>query len=179
MMRQILNAVRREVALMMQNIATVRMGIVDSYDPVTHTAKVKFQPDDTLSGWLPIGSARVGVNCGLVFAPNIGDQVEVRFLEGVHEAGVIGLRFYSDQDPPPNVPAGESWFINEQGSGWKFHNDGSGEITTTAALTVTAPMIILTGETQIGAPGGKKVALDGDPVVGGVIQASSTMTKAT
>lgn len=58
-------------------------------------------------------------------------------------------------------------------------NTGSATVNAQTNATVTAPQIDLVGECHIGALGGKKVALNGDPVVGGVIVASSTKAFAT
>lgn len=136
-MEDLLNLVRREVARVLAGRATTRIGLIDSYDPTSHAAKVLFQPDGTLSGWIPVGTAMAGNGYGIAFAPNLGDQVLVHFLEGDHGSGVIGMRLYSDADLPLPVPAGEMWAIHSTGSGWKFHNDGSGEIITEQGLTAT------------------------------------------
>lgn len=134
---ELLNTVRREVARLLSLQARDRIGIVDSYDPKSHSAKVRYQPDNSLSGWLPVGSAMSGNGYGVFFAPTPGDQVQVSFHDAVHEVGIIGMRLFSTADQPLDVPAGEMWAIHQSGSGWKFHNDGTGELITTSDLSVT------------------------------------------
>jgi phage baseplate assembly protein gpV len=131
------NLIRREVALVLSTRGTTRIGLVTDYDPNNHAAKVAYQPDGTLSGWIPVGTAAAGDSYGIHFAPQVNDQVMVHFLEGVHDTGVIGMRLYSDQDPPLPVPAGELWMVQSSGSLLKFHNDGSVECASNADLTVT------------------------------------------
>lgn len=46
-------------------------------------------------------------------------------------------------------------------------------------LNITGKTILTCNDIELGAAGGKKIALDGDPVVGGMVQASSTKVKAT
>lgn len=186
------NLIRREVALYMASRATSRPGIVKSYDPATHSAKVAYQPEDTLSGWIPVGSHGVGSGFGVAFAPNIGDQVMVHFFEGEQETGVIGLRLFSTQDVPPNIPAGGMCATDSTGSGIIFPNDGSGTVKTTGTITVTVggdAEINIAGDANVsiagagtitaatldlGGPGGPAVARVGDPVTGGTISAGSS-----
>lgn len=101
-------------------------GIVTSYDPKKHLAKVTFQPEGQESGWLPIETGHIGEGYGILIglqpggggvlpkgAPgggenqNQGDQVIVRFQEGDFEGGKIVQRVHSDQDKPPEVASGE------------------------------------------------------------------------
>jgi hypothetical protein len=51
-------------------------------------------------------------------------------------------------------------------------------ITASGTATVTAAHAnLISADVNLGATGGKKIVLDGDPVVGGVVQASSTKVK--
>jgi phage gp45-like len=66
-----------------------------------------------------------------------------------------------------------------QGNNLPITIETSGAVNVNAGgnanINATGNVVIATGGTvQLGAAGGKKLALDGDPVVGGVIQASST-----
>lgn len=54
----------------------------------------------------------------------------------------------------------------------QFLPAGGIAITATGPVTITAPSV------NLGGVGGKKVVLDGDPVIGGAVQASSTKVKA-
>jgi hypothetical protein len=119
---------------------TERHGIVSSYDPKNHLAKVTFQPEGQESGWLPIETGHIGSGYGMVFGlqpgqagvsnsgqggqtgetQNQGDQVVVRFQEGDIESGKIAQRVHSDMDKPPEVQSGEMMI-------WaKFQKSGAG-----------------------------------------------------
>lgn len=132
-----LNLIRREVQRGLSLISRDRIGIVDSYDPATHAVKVRLQPQNTLSGWLPVGTLAAGNGFGVHFAPNVGDQVVVHPLDGVHEARIVGSRLFSTTDQPLSVPAGEMWVIHKTGSGVKFHNDGKVELISNSDMTIT------------------------------------------
>jgi hypothetical protein len=57
-------------------------------------------------------------------------------------------------------------------------NTGTATVNANTHATVTAPHVdLISDDVNLGATGGKKVALDGDPVVGGVVKASSTKVK--
>ncbi|MGH6958066.1 MAG: phage baseplate assembly protein V, partial [Caulobacteraceae bacterium] len=122
---QLLNLIRREIAVALTLRATTRVGLVTSYDAATHAAKVTLQPEGTLSGWLPVGTPRAGAGAGMALAPNAGDQVMVHFLEDDPDSGVVGLRLYSTRDPPPAAPAGQMWIVDDAGTSIKLTNDGN------------------------------------------------------
>lgn len=85
----------------------LRAGLVSSYDPDGYAAKVRIQPEDTETGWLPLLTLLSGSGWGVCAAPAIGDQALVAFLQGDVNAGfVIGFLF-DDQSPPPRVESGE------------------------------------------------------------------------
>lgn len=146
---QLLNLIRREISIALTLRGTTRIGLVQSYDPATHSARVAYQPEGVQSGWLPVGTARAGSGAGICFAPNVGDQVLVHFLESDHDSGVIGLRLYSTQDVPPNVPAGQMWIVDDAGSSIKLTNDGNISIEASGDLTVQAAQINLAGNLSL------------------------------
>jgi uncharacterized protein involved in type VI secretion and phage assembly len=92
---------------------TEKHGLVTSYDPTNHLAKVMFQPQGQESGWLPIETGHIGNGFGIAVGltpgdgKSTGDQVIVRYQEGDIEAGKIVQRVHSDQDKPPTVQSGE------------------------------------------------------------------------
>lgn len=173
MNRDMLNASRREAERAMHGRATVRLGTVSNYDPATYSAKVRVQPEDVETGWLPIATPWVGNGWGMFAAPKVGDVVEVRFQEGGRQAGMIGLRHFGDTLRPLAVPSGEFWLQHASGSFLKFKNDGSVEVhaagdltatvdgsmtatiggqttlTSTGNVTATAPEFNLTGDVNI------------------------------
>jgi uncharacterized protein involved in type VI secretion and phage assembly len=95
-----------------------RHGLVTSYDPDKHLAKVTFMPEGQESGWLPIETGHIGNGFGIAVGltpgdgKKTGDQVIVRYQEGDFESGKIVQRVHSDQDKPPKVQSGEAvlWF---------------------------------------------------------------------
>jgi len=136
-MSQITNAMRREAARVMGLLALRRVGIVSSYDPITYSAKVLIQPENTESGWLPISTPWSGNSWGMFCPPTPGDIVEVDFQEGGKEAGIIGQRHYGNVLNPLPVPSGEFWLVHKSGSFLKFHNDGSVALNTAGDLDAT------------------------------------------
>lgn len=137
-MMELLNAMRLHAQLAHQGTTmTTRIGIVDSYDANYYTCKVRIQPEDVLSGWLPVQSPWVGSGWGLFCPPSIGDMVDVHFHEGSPAAGYVSLRWFNDGARPLPTPSGEFWIVHKSGSFLKFHNDGSVELVTNANLNAT------------------------------------------
>jgi phage baseplate assembly protein gpV len=104
---------------------TVRFGLVSSFDPGTYSAKVMIQPENVLSGWLPIMSAWVGGGWGLAAPLPPGTQVVILAQEGDAEQGVIAGAVWSSVDKPLAAPAGEVWLQHKSGSFLKLLNDGT------------------------------------------------------
>lgn len=127
-MDAVMNAVRGEAERVVERVARTRIGIVSSYDPDNYAVKVRLQPENAETGWLPLTSPWVGNGWGLFAPPAMGDQVEVSFLEGDAEVGMVAGRLYSDEDRPLRVEAGEFWLIHGQGAKVRLRNDGSVEI---------------------------------------------------
>ena len=148
-MQKILNAMRMQAERQASQRATTRLGIVTSYDPSNYSAKVKIQPEDTETGWLPILSPWVGNGWGFFAPPTIGDMVEVQYQEGDFNAGMICLRLFNDSDRPLTVPSGEFWLQHASGSKLKFHNDGTVELISIGTLTSSAPQWNHTGNVQV------------------------------
>lgn len=137
MMNNLLSAVRAHALLASNGKAVTRTGLIDSYDPNTYAVKVRLQPEDVLTGWLPLLSPWVGNQWGIFAPPTIGDMAEVHFFEADPNAGFVGLRFYNDVDRPLPAPSGEFWVVHKTGSLLKFHNDGSVEVVTNQDLNAT------------------------------------------
>jgi phage baseplate assembly protein gpV len=119
---------------------TARIAIVDAYDPATFSVKVRVQPSNVLSGWIPVASCFVGNGWGMLAAPSIGDMVRVDFQEGDLNAGVMGAGFFNDIDRPPSVQAGEFLLKHASGSLLKFNNDGTVSLVSAGALNTSAPV---------------------------------------
>ncbi len=113
-----------------------RHGIVDAYDPNAYAVKVRLQPDDTLTDWLPLKSPWVGNGWGLFCPPSIGDAIEIDFQEGDGGVGTAGWRFFNDEDRPLAVPSGEVWLVGPSGASIKLPGDGSIAINTGAGASI-------------------------------------------
>lgn len=143
----------------LQTRAQTREATVSSYDPATGAVKVLYQPEGVQSGWLPLGAMGVGNGIGMLFAPNIGDQVSVHPIDGSHGTAVVGPRLFSDKARPPGVPAGEFWVVQQAGSFLKMQT--SGVVTLSAAggavavldgasVTITASDVSTSGNLRAG-----------------------------
>jgi phage baseplate assembly protein V len=149
MMNRLMNAMRAQAALASSGRASVRLGIVSSYDHANYCAKVRVQPEDTETGWLPVTSPWIGNGWGMFVPPTPGDLVEVQFQEDSFEAGFVVGRFYNDSDRPLDVPSGEFWLVHKGGSLLKFHNDGTVELHANKAINSSAPVWNHTGPVNI------------------------------
>lgn len=148
-MRQLQNAMTQRAMLAAAQNMSREHGLVESYDPGTHSVKVTRQPSGKLTGWLPLSTPAIGNGWGVAYGPQIGDQVVIDYLGGDVEAGVVTGFIYSDQDRPPGVPAGELWVMHSSGSLLKFHNDGTVELTAASDMTYTAAQHRFIGPVQM------------------------------
>lgn len=153
------NLIHREVQRVLDRRSRRTPCIVDSYDGTTHRVKVKLQPEGTLSGWMQIETATIG----LLIAPNIGDPGWIEFHENDRRAGVFVASAHNNAKPPPlKISAGEffyqqpgtnsSLYIKNDGSvtwtdkaGTIIQGDGQGNanVTASTAVTINAPAINL------------------------------------
>ncbi len=116
---------------------TVRFGLVSSFDRTTYSAKVMIQPENVLSGWLPVMSSWVGNGWGMTAPLPPGTQVVILTQEGDAEQGVIAGALWSSEDKAPGAAAGELWLQHESGSFLKLLNDGT--------IQLNAPTVHLQG----------------------------------
>lgn len=131
-----LERIKQVVAQLMSEFARPQVGNVWDYDPTKYAVKLQIQPSGEISGWIPIGSAWVGNNFGLVTGPNVGDLVRVDFVDGNWQAQLVGSRFFTDSAVPPAVPAGECWAVHSTGASIKLTNDGKVTVTDKAGSTI-------------------------------------------
>lgn len=120
----LLGAIRAHGAMAAEQTAVTKNGEVTAYNPAAFTIKVTFPPDETETGWIPLGSPWVGNGWGMFCAPSLGDQVEIDFQDGSQNAPKTGMRFFDAQNAPLNVPSGEFWLIHKSGAYFKLTNDG-------------------------------------------------------
>lgn len=138
MMDLIRNAMQLEAERVLALPAKPRIGIVTNYDPDHYAARVLLQPEDFLTGYLPITTPWVGNGWGFYAPPSIGDKVEVHFQQDGKEAGFIVNRFYSTKTVPLFVPSGEFWVVHQSGSTIRFTNAGDVIITANRDLKLHA-----------------------------------------
>lgn len=160
MMGQLMNAMRAQSMLAESGRASVRIGIVSSYDHANYCAKVRLQPEDpdnpeaSETGWLPVVSPWVGNGWGMFAPVTPGDVVEVQFQEDHVEVGFVCQRFFNDQTRPLDVPSGEFWLVHKSGSFLKLMNDGKFLVNGQAEIDATAPTINITATGNITAQAG-------------------------
>lgn len=135
-MKQLLNAMRLQALMAGAGQASTRLGVVSSYNPNDYTVKVRLQPDDVETGWLPLLAPWVGNGWGMFSPPQPGDMVHVEFQEGSYEAGVACLRLFNDQDRPLPCPAGELWLVHASGASFRLTNDGAATFSDGHGATV-------------------------------------------
>lgn len=162
-MNDLLNLIQREIDRALTARHHERVGLVTSYDPTAHAAKVLLQPEGFETGWLPIHGHHVGNGWGMVVGLQIHDQVRVSFQEGDLETGAITARIHSDDDKPPHVESGEILIKHQSGALVKLDKDGN--------LTTTGPSGNVTTHDKDGAithqgKGGSTVTIDPKGVAG-------------
>lgn len=120
-----MNALRGQAASLDLAAGKPRFATVSSVDPTKALVRVTFQPENVLSGWLPLLSHWVGVGWGLCSPPAVGDQVLVLPHDGDAEQGVVIGSIWHDAATPPQTPSGELWMVHSSGSFLKLKSDGS------------------------------------------------------
>jgi phage baseplate assembly protein gpV len=118
-----------------------RFGLVSSFDPNSYAARVLIQPENILSGWLPVLSHWVGNGWGFAAPLAPGDQVLVLSQEADSEHGVIMGAVWSAVDRPLPAPSGELWLQHQTGSFVKLHNDGTIAMQA-SQVTITGNLIV-------------------------------------
>ena len=119
-----MNAMRAQAQIATQDRGSMRLGLVSGYDPATYSIKAQFQPDDSETGWIPLGALSVGNGWGILAPPMLGDQVAVLMQDSDPNAGVAAWRLFNNEEVPPAVPAGEMWLLHKSGAFFKLTNDG-------------------------------------------------------
>jgi len=138
------NAVKARAGGLDGMAGVARFGLVSSFDPTAYAAKVLVQPENVLTGWLPVASAWVGAGWGLAAPLTPGDQVLVIAQEGDSEQGVIVGCVWSSVDRPMTTPVGELWLQHATGSFVKLRNDGT--IALQAETVNVVGNLVVTGD---------------------------------
>lgn len=135
------NAVER----FMGSRVTEKYGVVTSYDPQKHTAKVMIQPDNFESGWLRVSEGHIGSGWGIVSGLQVGDQVKVSVAQGDINNGSIAGRVHSDQDQPPVAQSGEIVIQHTSGAKIMMAADGSVSVHSSGPLAITGATVSING----------------------------------
>lgn len=175
---RLLNAMRMHAGAMDALTGQPRWAVVTSFDPVKYTAKVQYGPNDApsdtpvISGWLPVVSAMVGPNWGMVTPLQAGQQVFVVPDGGNHDHGVIlgGTWSMSSQAPQPggsSATSGEWAVQGATGTYIRLFEDGRASIKTPDGALVT----LNGGTVTLQDPSGTSLALtnNGSIAVTGVL----------
>jgi phage baseplate assembly protein V len=167
-MMELLNQMKRAAASMALQQGAPRWGLVQSTRKTDtgYQVRVTIQPEDVLSGWLPVLSPMVGAGWGLVAPPALNSQVFVIPQEGRADHGVVvGMTFSNDMMPPQpgGTPVGEGQFaiVHKNGS-YLLFNDDDVIVVTSRDLTATVgrnASITAQGSVHLGAP---TIACDAD-----------------
>ncbi len=134
---RLLNALKQHGEAMLSALGQPRFGIVASYDPNTGAAKVRLQPEDILTGWLPVLSQWVGAGWGMHAPLTGGEQVLVVMQEGDGEHGIVVGRAWSDAMRPPAAPPGELWLVHQSGAFIKATNAGQVSLQDASGASIT------------------------------------------
>ena len=135
-MDDLLNIIRREAERVYASRHSKRYGIVTSYNPEKHLAKVTLQPEGQESGWLPIRTSHIGNGWGMVVGLQLRDQVELTPQEGDVESLAITGVVHSDEDKPPMAESGEIYLKHQMGASVKLGKTGSLALTDAGGGTI-------------------------------------------
>lgn len=123
-MDRLLNVLKAQAGALDRAGGVARFGVVASSDAARHVVRVRVQPEDVLSGWLPVASPWVGAGWGVFCLPSPGDQVLVLAQDGEAEHGVVVGGCFSDPRPPPSAQVGELVLRHASGAALRLGNDG-------------------------------------------------------
>lgn len=140
-MEHLLNYIKAGAGGLDGRAGVARFGLVSSFDPKAYAARVLLQPENVLTGWLPVLSAWVGAGWGLAAPLVPGAQVLVIAQEGDAEQGVVVGAVWSTVDTPLAAPAGELWLQHEKGSFIKLLSDGTISLSA-SQVNVTGNLVV-------------------------------------
>jgi len=140
-MEHLLNVIKAGAGGLDGRTGVARFGLVSSFDPQAYAARILLQPENVLTGWLPVISAWVGAGWGLAAPLMPGAQVLVIAQEGDAEQGVVMGAIWSTVDAPMAVPAGELWLRHQTGSFMKLLNDGTISLQA-SQVNVTGNLVV-------------------------------------
>ena len=122
----------------LEDRASLRIGVVSEYDPVTHSVKATVQPHGYETENAPLSSHHIGSGWGLVSGAQVGDQVILGHLDGESSRPIVMGRIFSDTQKPPVAQSGETVLRHQTGSTIMLAADGSVTHTSSQGLTLSA-----------------------------------------
>lgn len=162
----------------------VRVGTVIEADYMAEPPAARVDFGDYESGWMPFMTRRANGQETSWDAPELGERVTVLAISGdTASAQIMPGALYCDENPAPAVDPGLITRMHDSGAHDTYDQNGklrviqvpAGEaikliaggasvVITDNAITLTAPTIILNGETHLGGTGGKPVARKDDTI---------------
>ena len=139
MMRALMNAQMLAAQQADAQRAGLRCAVVSAFDADAYAVRVRLQPEDVETGWLPIATLAAGAGWGLQLAPKLGAVAIVQFERDAIDAGIVTGFQFGDRLRPQAVPAGEFALRHESGSRLHFRADGSVDLIATGTLRTQAP----------------------------------------
>jgi len=127
-LERFLNALKGQAVALDRSVAQPRFATVTSVDPTRPAVRVLLQPENVLTGWLPVLSPWIGNGWGICCPPSPGDQVFIVAQEGNSEHGVVVGRAWSDSAQTPHAPSGEIWLVHKTGASIKLIANGTVQI---------------------------------------------------
>ncbi len=144
-----IETIKRVCADMLNLQARTQYGTVSAYNPTDYTVKVILQPSGVETGFIPLAAAWSGHGMGAVFAPIIGTDCRVDFIDGQLEAAVAGGRFFNKNNPPPVVTAGQGAIVDSAGSYVRLNGDGTITLGASSGITSTTPLLKQVGNLEV------------------------------
>lgn len=96
---------------------------ISSYDPDNYAVKVILQPEEIETEWMELPTQHIGNGWGVMFAPEIEDQVIIAFQDGDRDAPYVVARVFSDEQKPPRLEAGELLVMHKSKGYLMFDKD--------------------------------------------------------
>lgn len=170
-MHEFRNRLRAEAAAMQQTVGAGRWAVVTSSRSTDtgYSVKVRIQPENVQTTWLPVLSPMVGNGWGIVCPPNQGQQVFIEPVSGSGDSYVVTGMAYSLKTLPPQpggnpVSPGEVALVHQTGSFLWLHNDGSIDVTSNQDGCVTVGrnlMVTVTGNATVNVTGNATMTVTG------------------
>ena len=165
----------------------VRWGKVQTVDTASMTVKVLLQPENVLTGFLPIMSIMCGAGWGVVHPPVTGQPVLLLPDAGDSNSYVVLGSTWSLQGMPPVAEQGELWLQHSTGTTMRLTNAGNAwvygknqvNVIGGASASVAAPDLYLQGDDSLTMVAPNGTTHIGNIVVMGTVTADHFTTTVT